>query len=206
MQTYINTRLPRFVRARIGRQLVAGDGAGVNLKGVVAAASHAANTQVVNYVAATFAALVLAAVSDAQEAVFNNGEASASHVIMNASVWAAIKRLQVKGGDTSANAYDTGQYVLGNPADADIARSLWGLTVIPVPSTVLPDGDTDDDVVAVVGDFDNHAEFYLRQDARVETGWVADDFAEGKATLRAIARCAAAFTRVEAFAKVESNV
>ena len=177
LRRYIDERLPRMTRARINRQLVAGAGSGANLTGVAHAASHAANTQTVNYAAATFAALVLPAISDAQEAIFNNGEAVASHVIINASVWAGIKKLQVKGGETSANSFDTGQFVLGNPADADIARSLWGLTVILVPSTVLPDGATDADVVAVVGDFDNFAEFYLRQDARVETGWVANNHA-----------------------------
>ena len=198
---YLDERLPQLVRNRINRQAVAGSGAGVQLQGVVNAATHAANHQTIDYVAATFARLVLAGVIDAQEAVMNNGEAEASHVVMNATVWKGIRKLEVQHSGGSS-----GEYVLGGPGDQEVARSLWGMGVIPVPSTTLPTGAADNDTVAVVGDFANFADFYLRKDAFVERGWEADQFGKVIITLRAYARCAFTWTRAEAFARIISNV
>ena len=182
---YLDERLPQLVRNRINRQAVIGNGVAPNLQGVVNAATHAANHQTINYDAATFARLVLAGVIDAQEAVMNNGDAEASHVVMNATVWKNIRKLQVQhsGGDS-------GEYVLGGPGDQEVARALWGMSVLPVPSTTLPTGAADNDTVAVVGDFANFADFYLRKDAFVERGWENDQFGKAIITLRAYARSA----------------
>ena len=201
LANYLDIRMGQFVRNRINRQAIVGSGAGAELQGAVNAATHAANHQTINYVAASFAKLVLGAVIDAQEAVMNNGEAEASHVVMNSTVWKGIRKLQVQhsGGDS-------GEYVLGGPGDQEVSRSLWGLGVIPVPATTLPTGAADNDTVAVVGDFANYADFYLRKDAFVERGWEADQFGKAIITLRAYARCAFTWTRVEAFARIISNV
>ena len=185
---YLDTRLPRLVRDRANTRLVSGAGTKPNVNGVVGSAAQATGgAKAANDVTAAKSGNVtadpLGAIEQALTKVITTGHATPTHVLINPNVWSRIRRERVKyGADAGAT---TGEFVLGNPAQGDFGRDLFGVPLIP--SNALAD-DSATNPWAVAGDFDRFAELWLRKDATVEAGYENDGFGKAILTLRCIAR------------------
>ena len=191
---YIDNRLGDFILDRLDTRLVSGNGTDPNLQGVVGA-RVAAND--ITVAAAVTGHDGIDALSDAVEKVKTTGGANASHILVNPTVWGTIKKAKVQAGDSAANKFDSGDYILGNPSDADFGRMLFGLPV--VQTNALSDSGTAGNVWAIVGDFDTFGQLFIRQEMVIEAGWSTDDFDKFNLTIRGSIRVAAAHLRPEAF-------
>lgn len=154
-------------------QLLNGDGTGQNLNGIIpqATAYSAAFTPG----SATAIDTIRLAMLQAALA-----EYPATGIVLHPTDWARMEL--TKDGD--------GRYIIGNP-QGTIAPTLWGL---PVVATQAMDVDT-----FLVGAFRLGAQVFDRWDARVEVGYVDDDFIRNLVTILAEERLALAVYRPEAF-------
>ncbi len=100
-------------------------------------------------------------------------EYPANGVIMHPADWARITML--KDAD--------GNYIMGQPGTT-IAQRLWGLPVVTTQAVPVDK--------FLVGDFRRAATLYDRWSARVETGYVNDDFTKNMVTILAEERLAQA--------------
>ena len=155
-------------------QILNGSGTGQNLNGIV--------TQATAYAApfdppGTETAIDIVRLAMLQAAL---AEYPATGIVMHPSDWARVEL--TKDGD--------GRYVIGNPQQV-AQPTLWGL---PVVATQAMDVDT-----FLVGAFRLGAQIFDRWDARVEVGYVNDDFTRNLVTILAEERLALAVYRPEAF-------
>jgi HK97 family phage major capsid protein len=155
-------------------QILNGSGTGQNLNGIV--------TQATPYAApfdppGTETAIDIVRLAMLQAAL---AEYPATGIVMHPSDWARVEL--TKDGD--------GRYVIGNPQQV-AQPTLWGL---PVVATQAMDVDT-----FLVGAFRLGAQIFDRWDARVEVGYVNDDFTRNLVTILAEERLALAVYRPEAF-------
>lgn len=180
----INTRLAYFLRERLDRQLMVGDGTAPNLQGILARTG-------IQEVVGTTTANILDKILEAIVAVRQNGVADADAIVVSYSAWQSIA-----GAKTT-----DGAYLFGNPANSPVTQ-LWGLPL--VPTGVLP--TTPETTFAVVGAFRGFTELAVRQGVVVEAGYINDDFVKGKQAIRATIRAALAVYRPAAFVNVRSGV
>ncbi len=188
---YLDEAMPRLTRYRASRQLLVGNGTAPNVDGLVGKIPDA------NKITGAATTSAIDAINDAAVLVMKNGEAVPDYVLVETSVWGAIRKMQVKAG-TQADQFDTGQYALGGPGDQEVARSLWDMGVIP--TNALGDRGTSNNVWAVLGDFATFGDLFVRKDATVEVGLSADDFEKYLVRYRVVARLQAAWRRAAAFA------
>lgn len=166
LQGLIDTELLDGLALAEEAQLLNGSGTGQNLQGLIPAAT-------------AFAAPITIAsptmLDTVQLALLQSAlaEYPANGVIMHPADWARITML--KDAD--------GNYIMGQPGST-IAQRLWGL---PVITTQAIDVDK-----FLVGDFRRAATLYDRWSARVETGYVNDDFTRNLVTVLAEERLAQA--------------
>lgn len=172
---YINNRLPFMVRQRLNTQIITGDGTPPNLEGILNVTGI--QTQ------AKGADPVPDAVYKAMVKVMTTGQAMPDAFVTNPLDWQDVRLLRTADGI----------YIWGSPADAGPER-IWGLR------TVLAQGITEN--TGVVGDFQNFSELAVRQGITVEVGYVDDDFARNRKTLRCEMRAALVFYRPAAFCSV----
>lgn len=111
------------------------------------------------------------------------GYAEPTAIVINPSDWEDIRLLQDS----------TGNYVWGAPSVAG-TMSIFGL---PIVVTNLIAAGT-----ALVGDFRMYSELFNRWGVRVEVGYVNDDFAKNRRTLRVESRDCLAIYRAAAFCTV----
>ena len=111
------------------------------------------------------------------------GYAEPTAIVINPSDWEDIRLLQDA----------TGNYVWGAPSVAG-TMSIFGL---PIVVTNLIAAGT-----ALVGDFRMYSELFNRWGVRVEVGYVNDDFAKNRRTLRVESRDCLAIYRAAAFCTV----
>jgi HK97 family phage major capsid protein len=156
-------------------QLLNGDGTGQNLNGVLTQAT--AYSAPITLSSPTSIDLVRLMALQAALA-----EYPATGIVMHPSDWAWIETLK----DT------TGRYIIGNP-QGTISPTLWGLPVVATQAIAL---DT-----VLVGAFKMGAQLFDRWDARVEVGYINDDFTKNLVTILAEERLALAVYRPEAFIK-----
>lgn len=107
-------------------------------------------------------------------------EYPASGHVLNPIDWAAIEL--TKDGE--------GRYIIGNP-QGTISPTLWGLPVVATQSMAAG--------TFLTGAFQLGAQIFDRWDARVEMGYVNDDFTRNLVTVLAEQRLALAVYRPEAF-------
>lgn len=154
-------------------QLLNGDGTGQNLNGIIPqATAYAAPITV-----ASPTSIDLIRLMALQAAL---AEYPATGIVMNPADWAWVELLK----DT------TGRYIIGNP-QGGIAPTLWGLPVVATQAMTIDK--------VLVGAFRLGAQVFDRWDARVETGFVNDDFTKNLVTILAEERLALAVYRPEAF-------
>lgn len=173
LQSMIDQRLVYGLRYVEENQILNGDGTGQNLNGIV--------TQATAYVAPVtiadlnkFDVLRLAMLQAAL------AEYPATGHILHPSDWAEMELMKDSQG----------RYLIGNP-QGTAAPTLWGLPV--VPTQAMPVGDF------LTGAFSMGAQLFDRWDARVETGYVNDDFTKNLVTILGEERVALAVYRPEAF-------
>lgn len=172
---YLDQRLGFMVRQRLDGQLITGNGIAPNLLGTLNVGSI--NSQ------AKGADNTPDAIYKGADLVRVTGRANPSVVISHPTDWQAVRLLKTADGI----------YIWGSPMDAGPAR-IWGLPVIL--TTAITQG------IALVGDYARFAALYMRQGLEVMTGYVNDDFTDGRVTIRAGLRCAVVHFRPEAFTQV----
>lgn len=173
LRSYIDGRLMFGLAYKEELQLLSGDGTGQNLHGILPQASEfdAAFTPAV---ATNIDTLRLAMLQAAL------AEYPATGHVLHPIDWAAIEL--TKDGE--------GRYIIGNP-QGTLSPTLWGL---PVVATQAISAGT-----FLTGAFRLGAQLFDRWDARVETGFVNDDFTRNLVTILGEERLALAVYRPEAF-------
>ena len=173
LRSVIDQRLMYGLAMVEENQLLNGDGTGQNLNGIIPqATAYAAPITLPSPTSIDMIRLM------ALQAAL--AEYPASGIVMHPSDWAWVETLK----DT------TGRYIIGNP-QGTISPTLWGL---PVVATQAMSVDK-----VLVGAFKMGAQVFDRWDARVETGYVNDDFTKNLVTILAEERLALAVYRPQAF-------
>jgi HK97 family phage major capsid protein len=154
-------------------QLLNGDGTGQNLHGIIPQATA---------YAAAFTPSAATAIDTLRLAMLQAAlaEYPATGHVLHPTDWARIELTK----DT------TGRYIIGNP-QGTLGPTLWGL---PVVATQAIAADK-----FLTGAFRLGAQLFDRWDARVELGYVNDDFTKNLITILAEERLALAVYRPEAF-------
>lgn len=154
-------------------QLLNGDGTGQNLNGIIPqATAYSAPITLTDPTSIDMIRLMMLQAALA--------EYPSTGIVMHPSDWAWIETLK----DT------TGRYIIGNP-QGQITPTLWGLPVVATQAMTVDK--------VVTGAFRLGAQVFDRWDARVETGYVNDDFTKNLVTILAEERLALAVYRPEAF-------
>lgn len=163
------------------QQILNGDGTGQNLNGIIPQASE--------FVAPTGAISASQGLDVLRLAMLQAAlaEFPATGHVLHPTDWANIELLKD----------DSGSYIIGNP-QGTIQPTLWGLPV--VATQAIAQGNF------LTGAFRLGAQLFDRWDARVETGYVDDDFTRNLVTILAEERLALAVYRPEAFVYGELSV
>lgn len=154
-------------------QLLSGDGTGQNLHGIIPQASAYSAA----FTPASASAIDTVRLAALQAAL---AEYPATGIVMHPTDWARIELTK----DT------TGRYIIGNP-QGNLAPTLWGLPVVPTQAISVDK--------VLVGAFQLGAQIFDRWDARIEVGYVNDDFTKNLVTILGEERLALAVYRPEAF-------
>ncbi len=149
MRSYVENRLRTFVKQREDGQLLNGNGAGANLRGILATAGI--QTQ------AKGADPVPDAVYKAMTKIGVNAFLDASGVVMHPNDWQDIRLLRTLDGI----------YIWGNPSEAGPER-IWGLPV--VKTTRIAEN------TALVGAFRDGAQIFRRSELAFAVSDSHDDF------------------------------
>lgn len=154
-------------------QLLNGDGTGQNLNGIItqSTAYSAPLTPDMETPIDTIRLMMLQAAL---------AEYPATGIVLHPTDWARIELTKDSQG----------RYIIGNP-QGTAQPSLWGLPVVATQAISVDK--------ALVGAFKLGAQVFDRWDARVETGYVNDDFTKNLVTVLAEERLALAVYRPEAF-------
>lgn len=175
LQSYIDGRARYGLALVEEAQLLAGDGTGQNLLGIIpqAAVYDYANRSLAGD---TKVDRIRRAILQVRLALYR-----ATAVVMSPSEWAEIETL--KDAD--------GRYIIGDPRGV-VEKRLWGLPV--VDSDAIADGKF------LVGAFNMGAQVFDREDANVQVSTEdRDNFIKNAVTIRAEERLALAVTRPESF-------
>jgi len=171
-KSYINERLAYFVRQRLDSQLINGDGAAPNLRGIM----NTVNVQS----QAKGADPTPDAIAKAMDLVRANGAYEPDFVLLHPNDWAAIRLLRTADGI----------YIWGNPSDAGV-MTIWGKRV--VTSTAVPEN------TGIVG-ARQAAMVFFRSDLQLAISDSHEDFfIRNQVMLRAEVRVAFACFRPQAF-------
>ena len=174
LQSYIDGRARYGLEYTEETQLLAGDGSGQNLEGLIPQAT-------------AFDELLLKA-DDQQVDILRRAilqvriaEYAASGIVLNPNDWADIETLK------DAN----GRYLFGNPGQS-LQPRMWGLPV--VDTNAMPAGHF------LVGAFNLAAQVFDREDANVQVSTEdGDNFTKNMVTIRAEERLALAVFRPQSF-------
>lgn len=174
LQSTIDQRLLYGLAYVEENQLLNGDGTGQNLNGIIPQATAYAAPFVPADDNGNIDQIRLMMLQAAL------AEYPATGIVMHPTDWARVET--TKDGD--------GRYIIGNP-QGTAQPTLWGLPVVATQAITVDK--------VLVGAFKLGAQVFDRWDARVETGYVNDDFIKNLVTLLAEERLALAVYRPEAF-------
>jgi len=173
--SYLDQRLGFMVRQRLDSQILVGDGIAPNLTGTLNVAGI--NTQAKGADStpdAIYKAIVLAQTT---------GRAMPNVAFINPTDWQDVRLLKTADGI----------YIWGSPSDVGPDR-IWGLPVIKTTAVTLNTG--------IVGDYARFAGLHVRKGLEVLTGFVNNDFLQGRVTVRAGLRAAVVHYRPSAFSQI----
>lgn len=173
LRSIIDQRLLYGLAYKEEGQLLNGDGTGQNLLGIIPQAtaySAPATIADINIIDVLRLAMLQAALA----------EYPATGHVMHPTDWATIETL--KDGE--------GRYIIGQP-QGQLAPTLWRLPVVETQAITVRK--------FLTGAFKLGAQVFDRWDARVETGFVNDDFIKNLITILGEERLALAVYRPEAF-------
>lgn len=173
LQSIIDQRLIYGLAYVEEGQILNGDGLGQNLNGIMTQATAFAAPVVIADLN-KFDVLRLAMLQAAL------AEYPATGHVLHPSDWAEMEMMK----DTE------GRYLIGNP-QGTTAPTLWALPVVTTQAMAVGD--------FLTGAFKLGAQLFDRWDARVETGYVNDDFIKNLVTILGEERVALAVYRPEAF-------
>lgn len=173
LRSVIDQRLLYGLAYAEEQQLLNGSGSGQNLHGIIPQAT--AYAAPITLSSPTSIDQMRLAMLQAALA-----EYPATGHVMNPIDWAFIETLK----DT------TGRYIIGNP-QGTASPTLWSLPVVTTQAIAVDK--------FLTGAFKLGAQVFDRWDARVETGYVNDDFTKNLVTILAEERLALAVYRPEAF-------
>jgi hypothetical protein len=178
MEGVIRNRLAYGVLRRLEGQVLAGDGTGENLRGIlnttgIASVAYDAGEQAADQALEAIVAVLLS-------------DANPNFVALNPRDWADMLKAKATG---------SGEYFSGGPFVAT-AEQLWGATA--VPATGIPQG------TALVGDATIGATIFVREGVTViASDSDQDDFVRNRVTLLGEGRFALAIWEPQAFAVVD---
>lgn len=174
LQSYIDGRLRYGLQYVEEQQLLAGDGTGQNLEGLIPQATAfnesllKADDQQVDILRRAILQVRIA-------------EYAASGIVLNPIDWADIETLKDSNG----------RYIFGNPGQ-NLQPRMWGLPV--VDTNAMPSGHF------MVGAFNLAAQVFDREDANVQVSTEdGDNFTKNMVTIRAEERLALAVFRPQSF-------
>lgn len=173
LQSVIDQRLLYGLAYAEEQQLLNGSGSGQNLHGIIPQAT--AYSAPITLSSPTSIDLMRLAMLQAALA-----EYPATGHVMNPIDWAFIETLKDSEG----------RYIIGNP-QGTASPTLWSLPVVTTQAIAVDK--------FLTGAFKLGAQVFDRWDARVETGYVNDDFTKNLVTILAEERLALAVYRPEAF-------
>jgi HK97 family phage major capsid protein len=183
LRTIIDGRLRYGVERRLEGQVLSGDGAGSNLRGIL-------NTAGIGAVAFNAAELPADQVLSAITSILL-ADALADGIVMHPTDWASALKQKA---DDGAGGGDL-QYYSGGPFHAT-PQVMWGIPLIA--SKAVPQG------TVLVGDFAIGATLFIREGVNVLiSDSDQDDFVKNKVTLLAEMRAALAVWRPPAFCTVD---
>lgn len=171
----LDQRLRFGLRQRLDLQVLVGDGTPPNLLGI--------NVKSGTQTQAKGADPVFDAVFKGLTKVRFTGRAIPNALIFHPNDWQDVRLTRTADG----------LYIMGNPATPG-PMTLFGLPV------ALSDAQTEN--TTIVGDFLNFCYVGERRGIDVQIGYVADQFKEGKRTIRADLRACFTITRAAAFCKI----
>lgn len=175
VRSLIDQKLGFNLRQRLDSQVINGDGAGVNLRGIL------------NYGGIQTQAKggdpTFDAVHKAATKVRTVGRALPTALVMHSNDWETIRLTRTADGI----------YIMGNPSQMG-ATTLFGIPV--VQNEAIPEN------TALIGDFANFSRLYDRRGVVLEVGYVGDQFKQGKKTIRADLRVAFVVERPSAFVQI----
>lgn len=173
LRSMIDQRLLYGLAYAEENQLLNGDGLGQNLSGLIPNATA---------YSPAFAPSSETAIDKMRLAMLQAAlaEYPATGHVMHPTDWARIELTKDAGG----------QYIIGNP-QGRTSPTLWGLPVVATQAISVDK--------FLTGAFQLGAQVFDRWDARVEVGYVNDDFTRNMVTILAEERLALAIYRPEAF-------
>jgi hypothetical protein len=183
LATMINSLLPFDVRRRLMAQMLAGNGVGQNLKGILTTAGIGAPASVtgMNVADGILAALTTIVLSDADP----------NFVAMNPLTAQKLLGLKATNTGDAAGTVGSMEYVYGSPGGSTI-QSIWGLRI--TSNRAVPQA------TPLVGD-STGATLLMRQGVNVKTSDSdQDDFINNRVTILAECRAAFPIWRPTAFA------
>jgi HK97 family phage major capsid protein len=122
----------------------------------------------------------------AMQKVRHEGFAEPSAWVIHPDDWTPIRLLRTADGI----------YIWGSPAEAGPER-VWGLPIVQTPAATANK--------PLTGDYAMHSELARRMGVRVDAGYINDDFARNRQTLRVEGRAALIVYRPAAFATATLN-
>jgi hypothetical protein len=175
VRAYLDGRLGFMVRQRLDSQILVGDGIAPNLLGTINVSGI--NTQ------AKGADSTPDAIYKGIRAARVTGRSQPNIAFVHPNDWQDVRLLKTTDG----------VYIWGSPSETGVAR-IWGL---PVVETTAVTENT-----AIVGDYARFSGLHVRMGLEVQTGYVNDDFLDGRQTIRAGLRAAVVHYRPSAFTTI----
>ena len=177
LRSMIDERLLYGLRLKKEDQVLNGDGTGQNLLGIIAQATAYALPSGITAPSGTSKLIDMLRIAQLQAVL---AEYPATGHVLNPIDWAKIEL--AKDGD--------GRYLIGNP-QGTLSPTLWGLPVVATQAIAVDK--------FLTGAFKQGAQYFDRWQARIEVGYVNDDFIKNLVTILGEERGALAVYRPEAF-------
>lgn len=175
LESYIDTRLRQFVVLRENLQLLRGDGAAPNLRGIL----NTANVQTQAKGSDPTPDAVYKAMTKIRVTSFFEPTAGVFHP----NDWQDVRLLRTIEGI----------YLWGSPSEAGPER-IWGIDVLQT-SQMLEN-------TALIGAFRSGAQIFRRTDISMQIGWIDDQFVKNQRTILVEERLALVVFRPTAFCTV----